>query len=68
LPSLLTIKPFGGHTGDGEGVIFALALAKEVVGAAPATGTHTKRARNTAITFLITIPLKLSNAKEDSYC
>jgi hypothetical protein len=65
---LLIIKPFGGHTGDGEGVIFAFALAKEIEGAAPATGTHTKSARSTAITFLITIPLELSNTKEDSNC
>jgi hypothetical protein len=27
---------------------------------------HTKSAKTSAITFLITVPLKLSNAKEDS--
>jgi hypothetical protein len=27
---------------------------------------HTKSAKSSAITFLITIPLKLANAKEDS--
>ena len=65
-PSLLFIKPIGGHTGDGEGVIFALAFAREVVESAPATGMHTDSARSSAISFLITIPLELSVAKEDS--
>jgi len=70
LPSLLIMKPFGGHTGDGEGVIFALALANDVVEAAPApaTGMHTKSVKSMAKTFLITIPLKLSNTKENTNC
>jgi hypothetical protein len=47
-------------------VIFALAFASEVVESAPATGMHTDSARTTAISFLITIPLELSDAKVDS--
>jgi len=62
----LLTKPFGGHTGEGEGVI--LALATEVVETALAIGIHKNSARTRAISFLITIPLELSNTKENSYC
>ena len=51
-----------------SGVIFALAFATDVVEAAPATGMHRRSARSMAKTFLISIPLKLSNTKEDSNC
>lgn len=65
-PSLLLIKPFGGHTGEGDGVIFTFALANDVVEAALATGMQTVTASRIAKTFLIAIPLELADAEKDS--
>ncbi len=63
---MLLIKPLGGHTGDGDGVIFAFALATRVVGAECAAGATTTRARMSAITLLIAIPLELTDAEVNS--
>jgi len=60
------VNPLGGQTGEGDGVNVGFALAIEVTGAAPAGGMHTNSARSSAINFLITIPLKLANTKENS--
>ncbi len=63
---MLLIKPLGGHTGDGDGVIFAFAFATRVVGAECAAGANTISARMSAITFLIAIPLELTDAEVNS--
>ena len=65
-PSLLFINPLGGQTGEGDGVSVAFALASDVTDAAPAAGMHMDSTITSAINFLITIPLKLTNAKEDA--
>ena len=62
------MNPFGGHTGEGDGVIFAFALAKDVVEAAPATGIQISTASVAANTFLSTIPLELTNTEENTDC
>jgi hypothetical protein len=64
---LLLIKPLGGQTGDGEGVIFAFFVAAIVdVWAECAAGAKRINARTSEITFLIAIPLELTDAEEDS--
>ena len=50
----------------GDGVIFAFALATRVVGAECAAGATTTRARMSAITLLIAIPLELTDAEVNS--
>jgi len=65
-PSLLFINPLGGQTGEGDGVNVAFALVRDITDAAPAAGMHMDSAITSAINFLITIPLKLTNAKEDA--
>ena len=60
------MNPLGGQTGEGDGVIFALALANDVVWAAPATGMQISTASMVANTFLSTIPLELTYAKENT--
>ena len=66
-PSLLLIKPLGGHTGEGDGVIFAFLVAATCDVWAPwAPGASTTNARTSAIAFLIAIPLELTNAEENS--
>ena len=60
------MKPLGGHTGDGDGVILAFAFANVLVGAAPATGMQIRAASSRAITLLITIPFELTDAKENA--
>ena len=66
-PSLLLIKPLGGHTGEGDGVIFAFFVAATCdVWAACAPGASTTSARTSAIAFLIAIPLELTHAEENS--
>jgi hypothetical protein len=67
-PSLLFVNPLGGHVGDGDGVKVGFALAKDVTGAAVAIGIHINSAKSSAITLLITIPLKFANTKVDSDC
>ena len=66
-PSLLLIKPLGGHTGEGDGVIFAFLVAATCeVWAAWADGASNASARMSAIAFLIAIPLELTYTKENS--
>jgi hypothetical protein len=66
---LLLIKPLGGHTGDGDGVIFAFFVAANVeVWAECAAGANTISARISAITLLIAIPLELTDAEENTNC
>ena len=60
------MNPFGGQTGEGEGVIFALAFARDVVEAAFAAGMQTSTARRIAIAFLIAIPFELTDAEENA--
>jgi hypothetical protein len=64
---LLLIKPLGGHTGEGDGVIFAFLVAATCdVWAACAPGASTTSARTSEIAFLIAIPLELTHAEENS--
>jgi len=66
-PSLLLINPLGGHTGEGDGVIFAFLVAATCeVWAAWADGPSNTSARMSAIAFLIAIPLELTHTKENS--
>jgi hypothetical protein len=66
-PSLLLIKPLGGHTGEGDGVIFAFLVAATVAVCAEwATGAIKDSARTSAITFLIAVPFELAHTKENS--
>ena len=60
------MNPLGGQTGDGDGVIRTLALANDDVEAADAAGMHISAARTIAITFLIAVPLELTDAKENA--
>jgi hypothetical protein len=61
------IKPLGGHTGEGDGVIFAFLVAATVAVCAEwATGAIKESARTSAITFLIAVPLELAHTKENS--
>ena len=62
------MKPLGGHTGEGDGVIFAFAFATRVVGAECAAGANTVSARISAITFLIAIPFEFTDAEENTNC
>ena len=61
------MKPLGGQTGDGDGVIFAFFVAATAeLWAECAAGATTTSARTSAITFLIAIPLELTDAEEDT--
>ncbi len=68
-PSLLFLKPFGGHIGAGEGITFDFSLATEMVDAVLVTvelATGVSKAKTSVATNadLITVPLKFSNREK----
>ena len=63
------MNPLGGHTGDGEGVNLAFFVAATVeLWAECAAGARATSARTRAITFLIAIPLELTDAEVNPNC